>query len=130
MQGLSASMTRRGRFAMQKVEGSSPFIRSSKAPHADRGQGKQPDVAHFFMALAPAERAARMRAHGALRLGAAGDSELDEPSRPLVEGRPRSTLSRVPDGLNGPARTHARSAGRRRADAPSRSPSSGWSVDQ
>ena len=31
MQGLSASMTRRGRFAMQKVEGSSPFIRSSKA---------------------------------------------------------------------------------------------------
>ena len=58
MQGLSASMTRRGRFAMQKVEGSSPFIRSSKAPHADRGQGNQPDVAHFFMALAPAERAA------------------------------------------------------------------------
>jgi hypothetical protein len=28
MQALSDSMTRRGRFAMQKVEGSSPFIRS------------------------------------------------------------------------------------------------------
>jgi hypothetical protein len=29
MQGLSDSITRPGRFAMQKVEGSSPFIRSS-----------------------------------------------------------------------------------------------------
>jgi hypothetical protein len=30
MQGLSGSMTRPGRFAMQKVVGSSPFIRSKR----------------------------------------------------------------------------------------------------
>jgi hypothetical protein len=53
---------------------------------ADRRQGKQPDVAHLLTALALAERAARMRADGSLRLCAEGDPELDEPGRPLVEG--------------------------------------------
>ena len=53
---------------------------------ADRRQGKQADVAHFFPALALAERAAGMGADGSLRLCAEGDSELDEPGRSLVEG--------------------------------------------
>jgi hypothetical protein len=35
MQGLSDSMTRPGRFAMQKVEGSSPFIRSKRPANMD-----------------------------------------------------------------------------------------------
>jgi hypothetical protein len=52
---------------------------------ADRRQGKQANMAHFFPALALAERAPRMGADGSLRLRAEGDSELDEPGRSLVE---------------------------------------------
>jgi hypothetical protein len=104
-----------------------PAESGDRVREADRRQGKQADMAHFFTALALGERAARMRADGSLRLCAEGDPELDEPGRPTRRGgRPRSRLSRGPDGLNGPAGRHARSAGRRRADTPSRSPSSGW----
>ena len=62
-----------------------PAEAGDRVREADRRQGKQADVAHLVTALALAERAARMRAHGSLRLCAERDSELDEPGRSLVE---------------------------------------------
>jgi hypothetical protein len=63
-----------------------PAEAGDRVREADRRQGKQADVAHFFPALALAERAPRMGADGSLRLCADGDPELDEPGRSLVEG--------------------------------------------
>jgi hypothetical protein len=93
---------------------------------ADRRQGRQADVAHFFAALARTECTACMGADGALRLCAEGDPELDEPGRSLVEGAAlvagfRELLMGGMDVREGALETLVDLG----ADAPSRSPSGG-----